>query len=129
MIQIKEIIQSYLKGLESADTTAILELFSDEGEVCSPLYGRMPVSKFYQELFSDTQQSAITLLHIFQEVNKPDVVAAHFEYKWKMRNGSTSSFECVDVFYLNRQGKIKEMHIIYDTQHTRQDFRRLRPAP
>ncbi|MFP4090701.1 MAG: nuclear transport factor 2 family protein [Cyclobacteriaceae bacterium] len=119
---VDQIVISYLQGLEEADLAKILSLFSQEGVVHSPLYGRQKALDFYHRLFADTQQSAITLLHIFREHQKPEVAAAHFRYDWLLRNGANSSFECVDIFYFDENAKIQEMHIIYDTRQTRTAF-------
>lgn len=128
-MSIKEMIETYLRGLEESDASAISALFSKSAVVHSPLYGKMAARSFYKKLFSDTRQSVITLLHIFQEADKPNMGAAHFRYDWRMRDGSVQSFECVDVFYFDEQHKIREMHIIYDTWHTRSTFEDINKLP
>lgn len=125
LMQIPQLIQTYLRGLEEGDASGIISLFSSDGVVHSPLYGQQAAGDFYHKLFQDTRQSAITLLHIFQETQQADVAAAHFRYDWLMKDGTPCSFECVDVFYLDPEGKIREMHIIYDTQATRTAFAKL----
>src|SRR4051794_10569746 len=115
----KNIIKAYLKSLEAGDAETIINLFSEDGVIHSPLYGDIPVKVFYKDLFADTIQSVITLLNIFQSADNPDTAAAHFKYDWTLKDGTKTNFEAVDVFNFDAHGKIKEMTIIYDTAKTR----------
>ena len=45
---------------------------------------------------------------------------------WLMRDGITSSVECVDILHFTEEGHIKKLRIIYDTQNTRKAFDQLR---
>lgn len=121
----QKIIQSYLKGLEAGDPHAIVVLFADEGTVHSPLYGDVKAQEFYKSLFEDTASSAITLLHTFESDDSPLVFAAHFLYRWTMKDGTITTFECVDIFSCNSAMKITELRIIYDTAKTRPAFESL----
>ena len=122
----KDILGTYLKSLEAGDAKTIINLFSQDGIVHSPLYGDMPVKDFYKDLFDDTTQSVITLLNIFQSSTNHNTAAAHFKYQWTLKNGTKTTFEAVDVFNFDEHGKIKEMTIIYDTAKTRSAFEMLR---
>ncbi|WPP49339.1 nuclear transport factor 2 family protein [Catalinimonas niigatensis] len=114
-MSIKEIIETYLRGLEEFDVSAISTLFSKSAVVHSPWYGKMAARVILQETFFRYQKSVITLLHIFQEVDKRHMAAAHFRYDWRVRDSSMQSFECVDVFYFDAHYNIREMHISYNT--------------
>ena len=46
------------------------------------------------------------------------VGAGQFRYDWTMKDGTRTSFECVDIFYLNADGLIEKLSIIYDTTFT-----------
>ena len=122
----QETIRRYLRGLEKGSAEEIIRLFSESGVVYSPLYGRQDAGDFYKALFKDTTRSEITLFRIFQETENPAVAAAHFRYEWLMKDGSEHSFECVDIFHFDEDGKIQELRIIYDTQDTRKAFDGLR---
>lgn len=123
--RMKNIIQNYLQALEAGSADEIIKLFANDGIVHSPLYGSMPMKDFYKDLFSDTRQSTITLLNIFNSLTNERVYAAHFRYEWILVNGSRTNFECVDIFQFNEEGKITEMTIIYDTNKTRKAFEEL----
>ena len=121
----RNIIQQYLHGLELGDADKITILFSEAGIVHSPLYGDMLAKDFYKDLFADTKQSAITLLNIFDNTEKPNVYAAQFRYDWMLKDGSKTNFECVDVFQFDEKNKITELTIIYDTYKLRDIFENL----
>jgi len=119
------VIHTYLKALESGDAHTIIELFTNEGIVYSPLYGRMKAQEFYKDLFKDTASSSITLLNTFESVESPFIIAAHFIYCWTMKDGVVTQFECVDIFSCDSAMKIMELRIIYDTAKTRRAFENL----
>jgi len=121
----KNILETYLKSLEAADAETIINLFSKNVIINSPLYGSLPAKDFYKDLFDDTTQSVITLLNIFQSTTHPNIAAVHFKYEWTLKNGAKTDFEAVDVFNFDENGKIKEMTIIYDTAKTRSAFEML----
>ncbi len=116
------IIHTYLQALESADAHTIIELFADDGVVHSPLYGQMKAKEFYKDLFKDTTSSSIMLLHTFESGENPLILAAHFMYRWTMKDGAVTQFECVDIFSCDSDMKIMELRIIYDTAKTRPAF-------
>jgi ketosteroid isomerase-like protein len=121
----KNIIQEYLTGLESGDPQKMLRLFSDDAVIHSPLYGDVPAKDFFKGLFADTNESEITLLNIFNSIDKAYLCSAHFRYNWILKNGIETSFDCIDVFQFDAEGKIKELTIIYDTYKNRDGFESL----
>jgi ketosteroid isomerase-like protein len=60
------IIKIYFKNVETGNIEAIINLFSEDGIVHSPLYGDIPAKDFYEDLFADTSQSIITLINTFE---------------------------------------------------------------
>ncbi|MCK5630268.1 MAG: nuclear transport factor 2 family protein [Nanoarchaeota archaeon] len=121
-MQIEKTIKEYLKGLEVGSYENIIKLFSPDAIVHSPLYGEIKAKKFYQDLFKDTSKSKITLMNIFVSHNKPQIAAGHFHYDWILKDGTPTSFACVDVFRFAEDGKIEELTIIYDTSKIRTSF-------
>ncbi|MBI5228365.1 nuclear transport factor 2 family protein [Candidatus Micrarchaeota archaeon] len=118
------VIKKYLRALEEADSS-IIGLFSPNAIVNSPLYGKVNATSFYKDLFKDTTNSKITLMNIFKG-ETPTVAASHFRYDWVLKNGSKTSFECVDVFHFDKNGKISELTIIYDTFKLRGIFEEMK---
>ena len=115
---IRENITRYLRALETADYERIIELFTANAMIVSPLYGRQPATTFYRQLGQDTRQSAIEILDVYQGQNTQNW-AAHFRYHWTLTNGSKTIFDCVDLFEFDAAGKIALLRIIYDTQDAR----------
>jgi len=125
-MQIEKAIKEYLRGLEIGSADEIIKLFSPDAIVHSPLYGDVKAKKFYQELFKDTSKSKITLMNIFVSQNNPQIAAGHFRYDWILKDGTSTSFECVDIFRFDENGKIKELTIIYDTSKIRTSFEEMK---
>ncbi len=108
------IAKNYLKFLQNGDISQLLNLFSQDAIVDSPIYGLKKASDFYRELQADTKASKLELLGIFEEENRSDI-ALYFTYKWTLKTQEIVSFDVVDVIEFNDANKIKKLKIIYDT--------------
>ena len=124
-MNITKIIQRYLHALEIGKYKHMMNLFSKNAKIHSPLYGEITAQRFYKELFGDTSKSKITLINIFKGKNS-SVGAGHFKYNWNLADGTPVSFECVDVFKFSKDDRIKELTIIYDTAEVRPNFKRMK---
>jgi hypothetical protein len=120
-----DIINQYLRGLQEGDYNKIISLFTKNAVINSPLYGKIKATKFYKELFKDTNKSKIKLINIFENKNK-DAIAAYFIYDWKITNNSKTKFNCIDIFKLTKDRKIKELTIVYDTAEIRSSWNKLK---
>ena len=121
----QEVIKAYFHGLEAGSYNEIIQLFAPGAMVHSPLYGKIEAAKFYRELFSDTQNSKITLKNTFINPEDDNTAAAHFVYSWTLKDGTLVHFECVDVFeFVPQSDKIQSLTIMYDTYHTRAGFKK-----
>ena len=125
MIDLKDTIYTYFKGLETGNHELITSVFSENAMIHSPLYGDQPAVEFYTKLFADTNQSDITLLNIFESVDNNYTAAVHFKYHWILKDGTPTHFECVDVFKFDENGRVADMTIIYDTAKLRTSFEAL----
>lgn len=124
-MEIEKILTQYLEALEKGSYQDVMNLFSENAVVTSPLYGRVKAAQFYKELLKDTTKSKITVLNLF--TNKSETVgAAHFLYEWILKDRTVTSFECVDVVEFSCNGKIDHLTIIYDTHETRQAFEKMK---
>ncbi len=119
---ISEIINAYLKGLESGSYQQIIQLFDEAAIIHSPLYGKIQALTFYKELFSVTNNSRIHLKNIFLNSNDPYSAIAHFSYDWTFANGTITNFDCIDIFEFSKDMKIVKLTIIYDTYRVRGAF-------
>ncbi|MDC8002595.1 nuclear transport factor 2 family protein [Aureisphaera galaxeae] len=122
----KQITNAYLDALRKGDLSAVVNLFSEKGEVISPVYGNMPAKTFYETLFADTKESQLILKGIFREIDKPNEFAIYFTYQWTLADGNQVKFDVVDVVVLNGAGKIETLTIIYDTQESNPAVAQLR---
>lgn len=110
----EDIVKKYLEFLEQSKVDKIVELFSLNGIVDSPLYGVKKATDFYNELLGDTVKSQLT----FKDLLKSDItnnIALNFTYKWTLSNNEIVEFDVVDIITLNTNNKIEKLKIIYDT--------------
>jgi len=76
------VVRQYFNCLEEGNYHEIIQLFSKEAIILSPLYGEKKPGDFYAELFADTNRSKITLKNIFISVSHQNIVSALFLYDW-----------------------------------------------
>lgn len=110
----KEIAKDYITHLENGNIAQVIALFNQNGIVDSPLYGIKKADEFYLELNSDTSNSELSLLGVFEE-NNSNKLALYFTYKWTLKNNQRVEFDVVDIIEFDSQNKISKLKIIYDT--------------
>ncbi len=122
----EETIKKYFEYLSEGNYESLMDLFDSEAIVFSPLYGKRLAKEFYKELIEDSSEdSSVELVHAFVD-DEAKKGAGNFEYSWTLKDGTKSSFEGVDLFEFNEEGKIKQIKIIYDTYGTREGFEKMK---
>ena len=109
-----EIANSYLEYLEIGNIERVIDLFSENGIVESPIYGIKRADRFYRELMNDTSTSKLHLRGIFEQ-NNMNNFALYFTYEWTLKNNRKVEFDVVDIIELDSENKISKLKIIYDT--------------
>jgi hypothetical protein len=119
-----ELVAAYLRALSTADSGLAVSLFTDDGMVHSPLYGARPAREFYPALFADTSQANLTLKSVMRGEDQSGqmTVSFWFHFDWRLPSGTAAPFDVVDVATLAPDGKVKELHIVYDTVDVRPAF-------
>ena len=117
--------ERYLEALEKGELEGILNLFSSDAEVISPVYGRLKADKFYAKLLGDTQNSELHLHHSICD-RKANKLAIYFTYRWTLKDDSLLIFDVVDILVLDSDHKIMELSIIYDSRETSSKIASLR---
>jgi hypothetical protein len=116
----KNAVREYLVALEAGNVDRIVELFSADGWVLSPLLGRMPARHFFLKVVESSSASRLTVHDVLVSAEGRPRAVGYFLYEWWLRDGSKVSFECADVFNFNPStGKIQSMVILYDTHPIR----------
>ena len=110
----KEICLQYIALLEKGEIDKLLTLFNKDGVVDSPIYGLKLAANFYRDLTSDTNNSELKLLGIFEE-SVSDTAALYFNYQWTLKSNEVVNFDVVDIIEFDTQNKISKLKIIYDT--------------
>lgn len=116
--QFEHLSRAYLDYLATSQLEALLNLFSEEAVVLSPLYGRLPATEFYTKLFADTNESVLELKDVLINPDKASG-CIYFNYSWRLANGESVSFDVIDYLQLNESGKITFLQIVYDTVQSR----------
>jgi len=120
----QRLAEAYLGALGRADLTAVTGLFSETGQVHSPLYGPMPAAEFFAALFGDTSQSRLTLRGVTHGVKADGtaLVSIWFHFDWRLPSGRQAPFDVIDMLELAADGRIASLHIVYDTAQVRPAF-------
>ncbi|WP_108804046.1 nuclear transport factor 2 family protein [Aquimarina sp. Aq107] len=114
----EEVAKRYLFLLEKGDVPKVVDLFTDDGIVVSPLYGTLSAAKFYKDLSEDTNSSKLHLDGIFLEKDT-NRLSLLFDYEWILKNNEKVNFKVVDILDLSEDNKIQKLTIIYDTVNSR----------
>lgn len=112
------LVDTYLAALEAGDVERVLSVFTPDGVVESPLYGRQSAREFYPALFADTSASVLTLKKILTSVDS-STLAFWFDFGWTLADGTPAPFTVVDLAELAEDGRIERLHIVYDTHPLR----------
>jgi ketosteroid isomerase-like protein len=117
-------VRRYIDALGAGDAATLTNLFTPDGEVISPLAGRLPAGRFFDQLGAMTDKSELTLLDILVSASHPRRVAAYFRYRWTLRSGLVVDFDCCDIFEFAQMDdghpRVELMTIIYDTAPVRE---------
>ncbi|WP_439534861.1 nuclear transport factor 2 family protein [Polymorphobacter sp.] len=106
-------VRTYLAAQAAADLDTVLQCFTEDGKVSSPVYGGVPVADFYRRLFADTAHASVAIHTLFTAERK---IAAHFAYHWEMKSGARTTTDLVDIFdFAPGSDRITHLQIIFDT--------------
>jgi ketosteroid isomerase-like protein len=109
------VVRRYLKAMEAGDLTGVLDCFTAEGVVVSPVYGTVSVRGFYEQLFADTVSTEVRIRDLYAAQGRPDRAIAHFDYVWARRGKPLLETRLIDLFDFDPAGtKIARLRIIMD---------------
>ena len=114
----KEIAEKYIDFLQMGEVDQLIDLFSEDSVIDSPIYGHLDASVFFNRLKDDTSDS-ILKIHGIYERNDAREIALYFEYLWKLKNGKSVKFDVIDIMKFDDKNKITYLKIIYDTAKAR----------
>lgn len=114
----EKVAKKYLECLEKNEIDKVIDLFTHDGIVDSPIYGVKSAQEFYYKLKDDTKASILVLKGIFND-EKNQNIALYFSYNWTLKSNEIVNFDVVDIIEFDVQNKIKTLKIIYDTVSAR----------
>ena len=104
----------YLEALEAGNIKDLIDLFTPDAMIESPVYGLKKASDFYAELLKVTTSSELTFKGFFKDKDS-NSCALYFHYKWILKNKETIAFDVVDIIDFDQDNKIKALKIIYNS--------------
>lgn len=112
-------IRAYLSAMEQGNLEGVLVCFSEDGIIHSPVYGEVPVKRFYEKLFSDTKSAEVRINSIYAAVDDENRWAAHFGYHWIKIDGSVVDTDLVDLFEFDKEtALIANLRIVFDPKQS-----------
>ena len=112
----KKAMNDYLDAFTRGDLNGVLSLFNDNAVVISPTAGAKSPKDFYPALMERSKGTTFKLKLAF-DGETPNTAAILFDYNKALPGGGTKTFDCVDIFKFDADGKIAEMKIIFDTRN------------
>lgn len=112
-------VERYVRRLDAGDVPGVLELFSEDGVVSSPMQGKIPAREFYPELAATLQRATITAQEVFVSTDDSCRAAVRFHYDWTAAAENPPNFDCIDVITVDNAGLIAELRFVYDTHPLR----------
>lgn len=105
-------IRRYLSAMATNDLASVLACFTPNALITSPVYGEMPVRRFYERLIADTVRASVDLRTLYRSEHQPERWIAHFGYVWVRRDQPDMATELIDLFELDLSGLIARLRIV-----------------
>ncbi len=113
-------VRQYFKHLTASNIEDIVGMFGENGHVNSPFLGRVEARPFFEKLGNASSGSVLTVFDVLLGENG-DSAAAYFQYDWTLASGEELTFQGVDYFKFDGEGKFHSMSIFYDTHPLREE--------
>ena len=113
-------VRKYLQALEAGDAEKAAALFTASGWVQSPFLGRIPVRDYIAKVTAASSSSVLTVHDVLVSAEGHMRAVGYYLYDWRLKDGSSVSFECADVFNFDPEsGRIASVVLVYDTHLVR----------
>jgi hypothetical protein len=122
-------VRKYLQALEAGDADKAAALFTPDGWVQSPFLGRVPVRDYIRKVTEASLASVLTVHDVLVSAEGHMRAVGFYLYDWRLKDGSSVSFECADVFNFDpNTGHIASVVLVYDTHLVRDTVENKYPA-
>ena len=109
-------VRKYLQALEAGDADKAAALFTADGWVRSPFLGQLPVRDYVSKVTAASSSSVLTVYDVLVSAEGHTRAVGYYLYDWRLKDGSSVSFECADVFNFDPDsGRIASVVLVYDT--------------
>lgn len=116
----QQAVRKYLSALEVGDAEKAASLFVDAGWVQSPFLGRVSVRDYVTKVANASTRAKLTVYDVLVSAEGHLRAVAYYKYDWTLKDSSTVSFDCTDVFNFDANtGRIESIVLVYDTDPVR----------
>jgi len=116
----QKVVRRYLTALEAGDANKAAALFVPGGWVQSPFLGRLPVRDFFAKVAGASSGAKLTVHDVLVSAEGQLRAVAYYLYDWSLKDGSSVSFECADIFNFDgATGRLESIVLVYDTHPVR----------
>jgi ketosteroid isomerase-like protein len=116
----QQAVRKYLTALEAGDADKAALLFTADGWVQSPFLGRVSVRDYVTKVAAASSRAKLTVHDVLVSAEGNLRAVGYYLYEWWLKDGSTVSFECADVFNFDpATGRIASVVLVYDTHLVR----------
>ena len=122
------LLKSYFKALHAQDVNDVMNLFTEDSFVHTPVLGKVPARIFFENFFSDTKKAKLDVLGTLEKGMTTDgrqltgywgVLDIAIKKDAKAFDSGENKFEVVVIMELNKQGLITNLHIVMDATNIR----------
>ncbi|OKL43305.1 hypothetical protein [Pseudovibrio exalbescens] len=123
LMKAQALCEEYTHRLERNDLDRLMELFTKEAVVQSPIFDEQRAKDFYTYVLTQITGRSIRIKSIMVSPSNPTRASIHARYNRQVTGSLPQTIDLVNVFRLNPTlDRIEEVTIIYDTAKVRQDF-------
>ncbi|MDD7910991.1 MULTISPECIES: hypothetical protein [Pseudovibrio] len=115
--------REYARRLEGNDLNYLLELFTSDARVRSPIFEEQRAKEFYTFILTEISNRSIRVQSVMVSPENPTRAALHARYNRQVTGALPRTIDVVDLFCFTPElDKITDVTIIYDSVKVREDF-------
>lgn len=112
-----DIIQNYLKSLETGDLEGMLALFNCGATVASTSSGIFKAKTFYTDFLPTIKSGCAKLQNVYINIDNPNRYSASFRLSLDFKDGSRLNANYIDEFEFNKSNdKLESVYMFENTK-------------
>jgi hypothetical protein len=111
-----EVSLRYRLAVKERNLDAVLETFSDDAVIETPLKGVIKPKPYHEWLFAQVKDQVVKVQNLYQALNGDISISIHSQYEWVLNDDEVIKFGVVSLFeFTEDRLKIRKMSNFYDT--------------